>query len=65
MQDNQNAFQNAGTNGYSYSYYQSIGNQTSNFFLLVLAFILLMALLKSEQRYRKLVESRDQATDDR
>jgi predicted PurR-regulated permease PerM len=63
MQDHQNAFQNAGRNGYST--YQSIGNQSSTFFVLVLAFILLVALLKSEQRYRKLVESLHLAPDDR
>jgi len=63
MQDNQNAFQNAGTNGYSY--YLSIGNQSSTFIVLVLAFILLRALLKSEERYRKLVERMYLATNDR
>jgi len=53
MQNNQNAFQNAGQNGFSY--YQAIGNQSSNNLLLVITFILLRALLKSEERYRKLV----------
>jgi hypothetical protein len=53
MLNNQNAFQHAGQNGFFY--YQSIGNQSSTFFLLVLIFILLRALLKSEERYRKLV----------
>jgi hypothetical protein len=55
MQENQNAFQNAGSNGYSY--FVNIGNQTSTFFVLILAFVMLIALLKSEERYRKLVES--------
>jgi len=41
MQENQNAFQNAGQNGYSYFNYHFIGNQGSIFFLLILAFILL------------------------
>jgi hypothetical protein len=53
MLNNQNAFQNAGQHGFFY--YQSIGNQSSNLLLMVIAFILLGALLKSEERYRKLV----------
>jgi hypothetical protein len=65
MQENQNAFQNAGQNGYSYFNYHSVGNQGSNFFLLILAFILLFALLKSEGRYRKVVGSFYQASNDR
>jgi len=55
MLDNQNAFQNAGQNGFYY--YQSIGNQSSSFIVLILAFILLSALIRSEERYRKLLES--------
>jgi hypothetical protein len=53
MLNNQNAFQNAGQNGFFY--YQSIGNQSINSLLLVLIFILLGALLKSEEQYRELV----------
>jgi len=63
MQNQQNAFQNAGQNGYSF--YQSIGNQTSTFIVLILALILLKALLKSEERYRKLVESLHQVANDK
>jgi len=63
MQNQQNAFQNAGQNGYSF--YQSIGNQTSTFIVLILALILLRALLKSEERYRKLVESLHQVANDK
>jgi len=63
MQNQQNAFQNAGQNGYSF--YQSIGNQTSTFIVLILALILLKALLKSEERYRKLVESLHQVAIDK
>jgi hypothetical protein len=63
MQNNQNAFQNAGQNGFSY--YQSIGNQSSTFLVLVLAVLLLVALLKSEERYRKLMDSMDRTTDNR
>jgi predicted PurR-regulated permease PerM len=63
VQENQNAFQNAGSNGYSY--YVSIANQSSTFFVLVLAFVLLMALLKSEERYRKLLERIYLTTNDR
>jgi hypothetical protein len=54
MQDKQNAFQNAGQ--YGSFFYLSVGNQSSTFLVLVLAFILLRALLISEERYRKLVE---------
>ncbi len=54
MLENQNAFQHAGTHGYSY--YVSIGNQTSTVLVLMLAFVLLVALLRSEERCRKLVE---------
>ncbi len=53
MLNNQNTFQNAGQNGYFN--YQSVGNQTSTFFLLLITLILLSAFLKSEERYRKLV----------
>ena len=59
MQDNQNAFQNAGSHGFSY--YVSIGNrtstnQTSTWLALILAFAMLVAFFVSEERYRKLVE---------
>lgn len=53
MFNNQNAFQNAGQNGYFN--YQSVGNQTSTFFLLIITLILLGAFLRSEERYHKLV----------
>ena len=53
MLNNQNAFQNAGQHGFFY--YQSVGNQRSNLLLMVITFILLGALLKSEERFRKLV----------
>jgi hypothetical protein len=55
MLNNQNAFQNAGQNGYFY--YVAIANQSSVFFALALAFLMLWALLRSERRYRALVES--------
>jgi hypothetical protein len=51
---NTNAFQNAGQHGY-FSYYEK-GNQSSTFVILLLALILLIALLSSEARYRKLLE---------
>ena len=54
MQENQNAFQNAGKDGYSY--YVSVGNQSSTLVVLLLTCILLIALLKSEERFRKLME---------
>jgi hypothetical protein len=54
MNSNQNAFQNAGKDGFSY--YNSIGNQTSTFLVLILALIILAALLRSERRYRELLE---------
>jgi len=56
MQENQNAFQNAGQ--YGTSYYVSIGNQSSTFLVLLLSFVLLIALLKSEARNRELVTSK-------
>jgi hypothetical protein len=55
MQENQNAFQNAGQHGFSE--YISVGNQSSTFLVLLLSFILLIALLKSEARYRELIKS--------
>lgn len=55
MLDNQNAFQNAGKDGYFH--YVAVGNQSSTFFVLILAFVLLIALLKSEERYRQLIIS--------
>jgi len=56
MQEKQNAFQNAGKDGYSYNV--SVGNQSSTFVILLWTFVLLNALLKSEERYRKLMEIR-------
>ena len=56
MLDNQNAFQNAGQHGTSN--YVSIGNQSSTFLVLILSFVLLVALLKSEERYQKLLTSK-------
>lgn len=53
MNEYQNAFQNAGQNG-SFTY-NEVGNQSSSFFILILAFILLIALLRSEARYRSLL----------
>ncbi len=50
----QNAFQNAGHNGSFF--YNDVGNQTSTFVVLFLAIIMLVALLKSEARYRQLLE---------
>jgi hypothetical protein len=55
MLNDQNTFQQAGQHGYFF--YQSIANQSSIFFVLALTFILLWALLKSEERYRKLLVS--------
>ena len=55
MNDNQNAFQNAGQNGNFQ--YTAIGNQTSTFLVLILAMIMLVALLRSERRYRELLET--------
>lgn len=54
MNDHQNAFQNAGQNG-NFSY-TAIGNQTSTFLVLILALIMLIALLRSERRYRAVLE---------
>jgi predicted PurR-regulated permease PerM len=54
MNDHQNAFQNAGQNG-SFTY-TSIGNQSSTFLVLILALIILIAFLRSERRYRTLLE---------
>ena len=63
MQDNQNALQNAGQHGYSY--YLAVGNHSSTLIVVILAFILLVALLKSEARYRQLVERMCPAPDGR
>jgi len=54
MNTNQNAFQNAGKDGSFY--YTAIGNQSSTFLVLILALIMLVALLRSEQRYRDMLE---------
>ncbi len=51
---NQNAFQNAGHNGSFY--YNEIGNQTSTWLVLIVALILFVAFLRSEARYRALLE---------
>ncbi len=51
---NQNAFQNAGHNGSFY--YNEIGNQTSTWLVLIVTLILLVAFLRSEARYRALLE---------
>ncbi len=48
-----NSFQNAGQNG-SFNYTE-IGNQTSTWLVLILALIVLVALLRSEARYRALL----------
>jgi hypothetical protein len=54
MNDNQNAYQNAGQNGNFY--YTAIANQSSTFLVLILALILLFAYLGSERRYRSILE---------
>ena len=51
---NTNAFEHAGEYG-SFAY-NEIGKNSANFILLILAFILLIALLRSEGRYRGLME---------
>ncbi len=51
---NQNTFQNAGQNGYFN--YNEIGNQSSTFLVLILCFILLISLLRSEARLINLME---------
>jgi hypothetical protein len=51
---NQNQFQNAGQNGSFYL--NEVANQSSTFFVLLLAIILLIALLISEGRNRALME---------
>ncbi len=53
-QSHQNAFQNAGQ--YGTFNYTEIGNQSSSFLVIILAVILLVALLRSEARNRKLME---------
>ena len=55
MNDHQNAFQNAGKDGNFY--YTAIGNQASSFLVLLLALIILVAMLRSERRYRELLEN--------
>ena len=50
---NTNAFRSAGQDG-SFFYY-AVGNQTSTFLVLMLAFVLLFALIFSERRYRELM----------
>ena len=54
MNDHQNAFQNAGQNGNFY--YTAIANQSSTFLVLILTLILLCAYLRSERRYRAILE---------
>jgi hypothetical protein len=58
MNAKQNSFQDALRNAkqlQSFSY-NEIGNQSSTWLVLILALILLVALLRSEARYRKLLE---------
>lgn len=50
---NQNKFQNAGQSG-SFAY-NEVGNQVPNFFLVLLTFVMLIALLRSEARFRELL----------
>jgi len=50
----QNAFQNA--NELQSFNFNEIGNQSSTWLVLILALILLIALLRSETRYRKLLK---------
>ncbi len=54
MNTSPNAYQNAGQNGSFYNV--NIANQASSFLALILALILLVALLRSEKRYRELKE---------
>ena len=54
MQKYQNAFQNA-SELRSFNY-NNIANQSSTFLIMILAIILLIALLRSEARYRALLE---------
>ncbi len=49
-----NTNQNAGQNGHFY--YNSVGNQTSTWLVLIVTLILLVAFLRSEARYRALLE---------
>jgi hypothetical protein len=58
MQENQNAGQNG------YSHYVSVGNQSSTFLVIWLSFVLLIALLKSEARYRELMKGVFEANHD-
>ena len=54
----QNAFQNAFQHAdklESFSYAE-IGNESATFVVLILVFVLLVALLRSEARYRSLLE---------
>jgi hypothetical protein len=51
---NPNAYQNAGQNGNFY--YTAIANQSSTFLVLIMALIMLVAFLRSEKRYRELLQ---------
>ena len=53
MIDHQNAFQNAGQNGSFH--YTAIANQAPTLLVLIMALILLIAMLRSERRYRELL----------
>lgn len=52
----QQQFQNAGQNGSFYYTYNSIGNNAWVFPVLILALVILIAFLRSEARYRALLE---------
>ena len=63
MNARQNSFQNAFQNAsqlQSFNY-NEIGNQSSTWLVLILALVLLIALLRSESRYRALLERLAQA----
>ena len=63
MNARQNSFQNAFQNAsqlQSFNY-NEIGNQSSTWLVLILALILLFALMRSEARYRSLMERLVQA----
>ena len=54
MFDKQNQFQNAGQNGKFV--YVSIADGVPNLLLVILAFFLLVVFLRSEKRYRLMIE---------
>ncbi len=59
MNSKQNSFQNMlqYANQLQSFTYQEIGNQSSTWLVLIFTLVLLIALLRSEARYRKLLES--------